>query len=312
MSKKRFLVTGASGFLGSALVRSLAAKDYSVLAMVRPESDLRRVAEVRSKVEFAYASLDDVSAISKQVVSFAPDVVFHLAWSGGNSRKYVNDPAQVKNVAGSLDLVALAAEARAKAFVFFGSSVEYGRYRVPVSEGDPAEPRNLYGVAKLATMQLTGALCGVLGMRFCGVRPFWTYGPQDDGLRMVPSLIEQLLDGKRPALTKGEQLWDFLYIDDATDALVRLAERDDASGIFNLASGAPIPLRSVIERIRDLIDPDLELGLGDVPYASDQIMHLEASIERLKAATGWEPQVGIEEGLRKTVAWHEAQRLPRQ
>jgi nucleoside-diphosphate-sugar epimerase len=212
------------------------------------------------------------------------------------------------NIPGSLGLLPLAHEAQAKTFIFFGSVIEYGRFNIPVSEEDAAEPENLYGITKLAVMKISEKVCTAYGMRFCGVRPFWIYGPGDSELRMIPSLIEQLLNRKRPSLTPGEQLWDFLYIDDATDALIRLAENPKAEGIFNLASGKAVQLKSVMEKVRDLIDPSLELGLGDIPYAPDQIMHLQGNIHRLEQAADWKPAVELEEGLRRTVAWHVAQR----
>jgi nucleoside-diphosphate-sugar epimerase len=303
------MVTGASGFLGAALVEGLVERGHSVLAVVRPESDRARLSGVASKVDFAYASLQDLLPIADQVAAFAPDIVFHLGWWGGNSKKYINDADQTLiNIPGSMNVVHLARQAGANTFIFYGSGLEYGKFNIPVSESDPAEPTSLYGAAKLATMRMVETLCRFSGIRFCSVRPFWTYGPRDDVNRMVPSLIEKLLDRQRPALTAGEQLWDFLYIDDATEAVIRLAQTPGASGIFNMASGIAVPLRQVAERIRDLIDPSLALGLGDVPYASDQIMHLQGGISRMKHATGWKPSVGLDEGLRRTIAWHKLQR----
>jgi nucleoside-diphosphate-sugar epimerase len=120
---------------------------------------------------------------------------------------------------------------------------------------------------------------------------------------MIPSVITSLLTGHRPSLTPGEQVWDFLYVADAVRALLALAENDSASGTFNLGSGSPVTVRDVASKIRDSIDPRLELGFGDVPYPPGQIMHLEADISRLKSATGWKPQTSLEEGLCRTIGW---------
>lgn len=170
-------------------------------------------------------------------------------------------------------------------------------------ETDAVLPRNLYGQAKHAAMLLTQALSERWGMRFCGIRPFWTYGPMDDELRMIPYVIRQLLEGKRPRVTAGEQLWDFLYVEDAARALTGLAACNDAAGIFNLGSGAPRSIKDVITLIRDLIDPKLQIGFGEIPYEPNQVMHLEADISKLRLATGWKPEISLEEGLRRTVEW---------
>ncbi len=301
----RCLVTGASGFLGSHLTRELLREGHEVLAVVRPGKEHSRLQTIASQVTFAYADLAIISKISVEMLEFQPEVVFHLAWWGGNSRKFVNDPAAIyENIPGTLELVRLAYEANCKTLIFFGSAVEYGTYQIPVRETDAVVPQNLYGISKYASMLLVQALCVQWNMRFCGIRPFWTYGPMDDDLRMIPSVIQQLLAGKRPKVTAGEQLWDFLYVDDAVKALTLLLENNDAEGIFNLGSGEPRKLKDVVAMIRDTIDPSLAIGFGEIPYAVDQVMHLEADISRLRAATGWEPKVSLEEGLRRTVEWY--------
>lgn len=301
----RCLVTGASGFLGSWLTRQLLRDGHEVLAVVRPGGEHPRLNAIASQIELAYADLGTIKKISTEVKQFGADVTFHLAWWGGNSSGHVNDPEQVyTNVPGTLELVRMAHEAGCKGFFYFGTSVEYGTYRVPVRETDPVSPRNLYGHAKYAMMQLTQALCSRWEMRFCGVRPFWTYGPMDDALRMIPYVIRQLLDGKKPKVTAGEQLWDFLYVEDAVKAITMLAANSDADGIFNLGSGKARSIKDVISTIRDMIDPLLEIGFGEISYSPNQVMHLEADISRLQSATTWKPETSLEAGLRRTVEWY--------
>jgi nucleoside-diphosphate-sugar epimerase len=116
-----------------------------------------------------------------------------------------------------------------------------------------------------------------------------------------------LLAGDRPALTLGEQRWDYLYVDDAVEALVGAALASDSTGVFNLGSGNAVAVRQIVEYVRDLIDPSLSLGFGELPYGAQQIMHLQADISRLHRATGWEPRVTLEQGLRTTVEWSRAQ-----
>ena len=94
------------------------------------------------------------------------------------------------------------------------------------------------------------------------------------------------------------------YIDDVVAALIALATTDTAEGIFNVGSGSPVSIREMVSCIRDEIDPSLELGFGEVPYAPDQVMHLEADVRRLQAATGWKPQVSLADGIRRTVQWY--------
>jgi nucleoside-diphosphate-sugar epimerase len=307
----RCFVTGASGFVGANLVNRLVRDGHEVLVMVRPSSDLWRMEDSKSKVKFVFADLSTISSVKEEICSFKPDVVFHLAWKGGNSRKFLNDDSQIlDNLPGSLELVKIAHEAGSSCFIYLGSCVEYGRYQVPVKESDTAEPQNLYGLSKLTTLKLSEELCALYGVRFVAVRLFWAYGPMDDANRMIPSVTEKLIAGERPGLTGGEQLWDFLYINDVIDGLLAIAQSLRAEGIYNLGSGCPISIREVVSMLRDQVDPKLELGFGEVPYAPDQVMHLEADITKLSQATGWRPRTTMADGIQQTVAWHKARGNP--
>jgi nucleoside-diphosphate-sugar epimerase len=235
------------------------------------------------------------------------DVAFHLAWSGvtGESR---NLPSQITdNVVQSLLLWEALRQHGCKAFVGLGSQAEYGPHSGMLTEATPVHPQTAYGVAKLTLgMQLQEA-CMRTGMRFLWFRLLSAYGPADDEKHMVPSLVQALMEGKRPALTAGEQMWDYLYVQDAAEALC-LAAESAAEGTFNLGSGHAVRLRDFVSAVRDCIDPALPIGFGDVPYRPDQVMHLQADITRLSRATGWHPETSMQEGIQQTVAWYKGQR----
>jgi len=151
---------------------------------------------------------------------------------------------------------------------------------------------------------MLATLCGQSGMRFVWLRLLATYGPKDDPRHLIPSVIESLLAGERPALTAGEQLWDYLYMEDAAEALYRTAITPAAEGVYNLASGHSETVRRIAERLRDLIDPRLPLGFGDVPGHPGGLMSLRGDVSKLQAAVGWSPETDLENGLRKTLEWH--------
>lgn len=301
----RCLVTGATGFVGSWLVRRLIAEKHTVAILTRPTSDTWRITSCLHSLNRVEGDLNCIGLSRSAIQEFAPEVVFHLAWTGGNSRKFINDVLQVyANVPGSLDLIRIAAEAGANTFINFGSCVEYGQFRIPVQESDPVLPKNLYGSAKYSVEQLGQSLAPALGLRFASLRLFWAYGPADDPARLVPSLIVKMLKDERHAMTAGDQLWDYVYIDDAIDAIVRVMNTPSAEGIFNLGSGHSEPLRKVAETIAiHAGDPSL-LGLGELPYPPDQVMHLQADVSRLRDVTGWQPRTTLEDGLKKTIAWY--------
>ena len=301
----RCLVTGATGFLGSHLLARLLKQGCETAITVREDSDCWRIEPLLSEVTRIQTDLAHISEASAPIRDFQPEVIFHLAWTGGNSARYNDDVAQIRaNLPGSLDLLQIAAEVGAKRWVGFGSVVEYGTCSGLISETLTPVPTTLYGISKYALCLMTEKICSLDRLEFAWIRPFWTFGPMDDGLRLIPMLINKLLAEERPVLTPGEQLWDYLYVEDAVEAIVRLGIKPEASGIFNLGSGEATSVRSVVEQIRDRIDPALPLGFGDIPYRHDQVMHLQADITKLINATGWRPQVSLAEGLRRTIDWH--------
>jgi nucleoside-diphosphate-sugar epimerase len=301
----RCLVTGATGFVGAWLVKRLVDDGHRVTLLTRPQSNLWRIEPWLDDLTIVHGDLSDVTSIRQEIINASPEGVFHLAWSGGNSSAFNSDPNQVySNVPGSLELMRIAAAAGAGFFLNMGSCVEYGVYQVPVRETDSVQPTNLYGASKYAVELLGEKLGPKLGLRFASFRLFWAYGPGDDDARLVPSLYRKLLRGDRHAMTPGEQLWDFLYIEDVIEALVRVSTTPNASGIFNLGSGNPIPIKDVAQRVGASLGRAELLGIGDVPYGPGQIMHLQADTSRLRAATGWEPRVSLDEGLRRTTDWY--------
>jgi nucleoside-diphosphate-sugar epimerase len=210
----------------------------------------------------------------------------------------------LENVATTAETVQIAGRTGCSAWIGLGSQAEYGPANSTIDENFPLRPTTGYGEAKVEAFLRAREACHELGIRFGWLRVFSTYGPGDSLEWMIPSLVEKLLDGERPPLTMGEQLWDYLHVRDAARAVVALASSQDAHGAFNLGSGEAVKLRELIEGIRDAIDPGLPLGFGEVPYRPDQVMVLHANVDRLKSATGWQPKETLNNGLDELVASH--------
>lgn len=309
----RILLTGATGFIGSYVLRRMLADagEHEVAVLVRSRgSNLWRINPILDSATVIEGDIAHLKFAEPAIAAFEPDAVVHLAWSGvGNAAR--NDPKQADNVGPTLDLVHLASRVGASRFVGVGSQAEYGPTEGPIGVETPTRPTTVYGLSKLCTWMLASRLCHEYQMQFAWMRVFSTYGPMDDPAWMIPYLILKLLDRERPALTAAEQRWDYLYVADAAEAIYRAAVHPNAVGVYNLGSGQSLPLRAIIEAIRDLIDRELELGFGEVPYRLDQVMHLEADIAKLRDDLGWAPHVVLGEGLRRTVEWYREHRSGR-
>jgi nucleoside-diphosphate-sugar epimerase len=300
----RSLVSGASGHLGSYLTRLLIARGEEVTILVRPSSDLWRLDGVLDQVRVIRAPLEDLEPLANELRGAVPDTVFHLAWSGVTADTRNHSDTLIDNVTGALRLFRIAREAGCGCWVGLGSQAEYGPQAAPLAEHLAPRPDTVYGVAKLSLGQMLAALCGAAGMRFVWLRLLAAYGPKDDPRHLIPSVIETLLSGARPALTAGEQLWDYLYVEDAAEAIYRAAATQAAEGMYNLASGHAETVRRMVERLRDMIDPELALGFGEIPYGPGGPMSIRADAGKLRNATGWSAATDLESGLRRTLEWH--------
>ena len=302
----RIFMTGATGFLGARTLRTLLDMDDSVeiAVLIRPEANTWRIEEElkSSRVIAVEGRFEEVDSYRKPMRLFAPHTVAHLGWSGveGKAR---NEPHQVDiNIQGTVDLARVSLEAGASRWLGLGSQAEYGPSNAPLDESARAQPTTLYGAAKLSCFHLTRTICQQAGVEFAWMRVFSLYGPRDNPDWLIPYVIRKILSGEAPKLTSGSQLWDYLYIDDAADAVAKMA-LCRKEGVFNLGSGYPLPVRSIVEKARDLIDPKFALQFGQMPFRPDQVTFLSAKTEALCSAIDWRPETGIPEGLAKTVEW---------
>lgn len=299
----RIFVTGATGFLGSYVAEDLVAQGHDVGMLLRPGTKPWRLAAILDRLHVIEGTLDDRAVLAKGLRSFVPDAVVHMAWRGvGNSER--NSKNQARNIVDAVELADLAADMGATIFVGAGSQAEYGPYDRAIAESDVPRPTTLYGIAKLASGLMVERRCAERKLRFAWLRIFSTYGPKDGEAWLIPSLIRTLRAGGHMALTACEQRWGFLHARDAAAAVRLVLTSPAAQGTYNLGSPDAPPLRDTVRRLRDLIGTG-ELGFGEVPYRPDQVMVLAADMRRLEAL-GWRPMVGLDRGLRETLAWHAA------
>ena len=302
------VVTGPTGAIGAALCRELLRAGAVVYAVARPGS--ARLSSLPPGVRAVSCALPDMAALPG-LIPGPVDAFFHLAWAGTTGPARDDMSAQAANIAFALDAVRAAKALGCRVFVGAGSQAEYGRVDAPLRADTPCFPETGYGMAKLCAGQMTRAECAKLGLRHVWARVLSVYGPCDGDGSMLSRLIDTLLDGGRPPLTAGEQLWDYLYADDAAKALRLLAERGGDGQVYPLGSGEVRPLRAFAEAARDAVDPALPLGFGEVPYGPRQVMRLEADIGALARDTGFRPETSFETGIAETVRWRRARKTER-
>lgn len=292
-------IAGGTGFIGSSIVRAFLQEGWGVTVLLRPKSSTRRIDEIPGWEGLEVDSLSSKTT-ARRLAARKPDVFIQAGWKGvaGSHRE---DTSQfIENIPLTLASVKLASDSGCQHWIGLGSQAEYGKIDGKISETDPTVPLTAYGKTKLAAGIVGTGLAENLGMKASWTRVFSTYGPGDASHWLIPQITEDLLSGVAPKVTKGEQLWDYLFVEDCAQAVLSVASKG-AGGTFNLGSGSAIPIRKVIETIHELIEGAPLPDFGGIPYRPDQGMHLEADISRLAAATGWKPQVPLDVGIARTV-----------
>lgn len=295
---KRAIITGPTGAIGTALTRELVSHDIEVLLITNPTSKRNATILKDPLISSLPCSIEDYSKL-ENITGKEYDVFFHLAWTGAMGPGRSDVRLQENNLRGALDAVELAKRFGCKTFVGAGSQAEYGRFEGKLTDTTPVNPENAYGYAKLCAGEMTRDLAHQLNMRQCWVRVLSVYGPHDNPNSMVMSTITKLKNGEVPEFTPGEQIWDYLYSDDAARAFRIVGEHGEDGSIYVLGSGEAHPLKEYIKTIRDVVAPGSELGIGKVPYGPKQVMYLCADVTALNNLE-WRNNTSFTEGIRKT------------
>lgn len=287
---KNYIVTGAAGFLGCNLTeRLMQEEDAHIYAVVRPSSPHNARLATSERLTIVPADLSEYTHLD-EMIEEACDVFFHLAWQGGR----YDFAEQYGNIADTIGALEAAARLGCTRFICTGSQAEYGRQTALITEETCPHPADAYGAAKLAACALTRQRAADLGIEWIWGRVFSLYGKYEQDGRMLPALVKSLRSEQPFALSSsGEQNWDYLYAADAADALLALAEQGRAGEIYNIANGDYRPLRDFIAEAQRTIAPN-----AVVSYSEETgNFSLQASVDKLRRDTGWQPTTGFIEGL---------------
>lgn len=298
----KVIITGATGAIGIALINELLIHNIVVTVLVHQNSKRKSNIPHDKNVNIVECDLNNIKSI-KNRLDTNYDVFYHFAWDGtfGNTRNNVS--GQIQNIQYTIDAVELAKSLGCKRFIGAGSQAEYGRVDGVLKPSTPTMPENGYGMAKLCAGQMSRLRCNQLGMEHIWTRILSVYGPYDGEKTMVMSLLKQMLYHEKPQCTLGEQIWDYAFSEDVARAFYLLGDKGKNGKTYCIGNGSGKPLKEYICQMRDLINPELSIGFGDVPYQENQVMYLVADISDLTKDTGYSSNISFEEGIKKTIEW---------
>jgi nucleoside-diphosphate-sugar epimerase len=305
---KRVLLTGARGFVGSNCLAPLLARGYEVHAVSRAGDAI----ETRGHVDFPTpgagliwheADLLDGEQVAALLAAVRPTHLLHLAWVV-TPGAFWTSPLNWPWVDASLKLLAAFGAVGGRRTIMAGSCSEYALSEDLCVEGQtPLVPTTLYSACKAALSVLLPAFAQQYGVASAAwARMFHLYGPGEQSQRLVPSVIRALLRDEPIPCSQGDQVRDFLYIEEAADALASLLDSPVTGGV-NIASGRPITLRAFLSTIGAQLDRERLLEFGARPSRPDEPATLIADVTRLTREVGWTPRRSLEDGTARTIAW---------
>lgn len=293
------LVTGATGFVGSAFVRHAVRQGAAVTVAARREADLWRLAPVAGEYATMWASLTDLADAPPAPVH----AVVHFAAAGVNqSFDDVRAMAET-NVVGTVHALEFALRSGASRFVLVGSSGEYGA-GVRIGEDHPLRPTSEYGATRASATLVARAFADRRGLDVVVVRPFAVFGPYEAPYRLLPYAILRGLRGQPIRISSGVQTRDYVHVDDVAEGVARAAVLDAATGgAFNLCTGVDTSVLDAAVLVAEATGGRSVVEPGVVPAIAGEMWRTSGDPRRAWETLGWRPRWDLAGGLAETVGW---------
>lgn len=305
--RRRVLLTGAAGFIGCQIARLLLEEGHEVYAIIRPQTNRWRLAGLERDLVIIEGDLRALPELRDRLRAAGPEICLHLAWRGWAGKANVDE--NLASLGTSLDLLRAMLDLSCGRFVAAGTCFEYDCTYDRLAESTPLRPQGfnpLYGACKKALSEISQQYAALTGVSVVNPRVFNCYGPFEDARGLVPSITLALLRGEPARVTPGQQVRDYLHVQDVASAIWRVAT-SDITGAVNIASGEPVTIAEVATRLGRLLGRPELVHLGAIPYRPSDPMRIVGDATTLRGGLGWAPRFDLERGLANTVRWWQEQ-----
>jgi nucleoside-diphosphate-sugar epimerase len=301
---RRFLVTGATGFIGANLCRRLVEQGEEVHVIVRRQSNRWRIADLAGNLHMHEADICEADEVERVFAAARPDVIYHLATHGAYSYQTDGQQILITNVFGLWNLLQSAKKRGYELFVNTGSSSEYGQKDFAMREADVLEPNSFYAVAKSAQSLLCQHSSRMNELPIVTLRLFSVYGPWEEPKRFIPTLMMAAIEGRPIDMVSRETARDFVHIDDVVDAYLMIDKLKVLRGeILNVGTGVQDSVAQVVQAMEEVISGRVDATWGKMaPRTWDSDVWV-ADASKLRRLTGFTPRTTIREGLARSLPW---------
>jgi UDP-glucose 4-epimerase len=285
----RILLTGGCGFIGKHLLPLL--DKHQILMFGRRDFEGNH-----NNVSYIKGNLSNLSEVEEKIVAFSPEACIHLAWEGIPDYSF---STCLKNFNATIRLFDLLSRIDCKTIFGAGTCWEYGNLNGQVKESSVPSNMNLFASMK-SGLQLSGqSIFNSHTTNFIWGRIFFIYGPGQREKSLIPSCFQTFKTDKIPELKKPNAINDFIYVQDAAKAIVKIIEAQNISGVVNIGSGKPTKVMDVCKTIAEKMDISYNLPASK---QNKETMGFWADLSKIGQQTGWVPEVSLEDGIQMTLA----------
>ena len=305
LKNKRIIVTGATGFIGSNIIRYSSKQGAKVSAFFLKGDDKWRINDISKDIAEYPVDLLERAELESAILQIKPQIIFHTAAYGGHAFQKDTDRIMKTNFLGTVNLLNACNNAGFELFVNTGSSSEYGIKFHPIKEDDLPEPMTAYGVSKLAATLYCQAVARSENKPIVTLRLFSPYGYYDEQTRLISSVTISCLKGRNPKVSSPDYVRDFVFIEDVIDAYIKVMENKDRvkGEVLNIGSGRQYSVAEAVGEIIKFTKNVSKPQWGKKPKHRVEPEIWQADISKAERLLNWKPKYDLSRGLKKTIDW---------
>ncbi|WP_303691814.1 NAD-dependent epimerase/dehydratase family protein [Megamonas hypermegale] len=298
---KKVILTGATGFVGNAVLRELIKNNIYVIAISRsgnpkniPDSDL---------VRYISCDLSEMNSLVNKISDKDIDTFYHFAWNGSAGPARADTNLQLKNAQWTIDSLNVAKKLGCNRFVAAGSIMEHETIAAAYTQGNKPGLGYIYGSGKLVAHTMAMSVAASIGIDLIWAEITNAYGIGELSARMVNTTLRKIIHGENPQFTAGTQNYDFVYIDDVARAFYLIGKNGKPFNDYLIGSSTARPLKEFLLEMKNSVAPNLDFIFGDVPFTGVDLPLEKYDCKKTEEDTGFKASISFAEGTKRTIEW---------